>query len=53
MDDEADTGGAERAFAALRAEVAALRQAVEGQTALDYALTPGQLSRSCKRLACG
>ena len=43
MDDEADTGGAERAFAALRAEVAALRQAVEGQTAPDYALTLGAI----------
>ena len=43
MDDEADTGGAERAFEALRAEVAALRQAVEGQTAPDYALTLGAI----------
>jgi len=43
MDDEADTGSAERAFAALRAEVAALRQAVEGQTAPDYALTLGAI----------
>jgi len=43
MDDEADTGSAERAFAALRAEVAALRQAVEGQTAPDYALTLGTI----------
>src|SRR5258708_26339538 len=41
MDDETDTGGAERAFEALRAEVAALRQAVEGQTAPDYTLTLG------------
>jgi hypothetical protein len=43
MDDADDTGGAERAFAALRAEVAALRQAVEGQTAPDYALTLGAI----------
>jgi len=43
MDDEADTGGAERAFEALRAEVAALRQAVEGQAAPDYALTLGAI----------
>ena len=43
MDDEADTGSAERAFEALRAEVAALRQAVEGQTAPDYALTLGAI----------
>jgi hypothetical protein len=45
MDDEADTGGAERAFEALRAEVAALRQAVEGQSAPDYALTLGALAK--------
>ena len=43
MDDEADTGGAERAFEALRAEVAALRQALEGQTPPDYALTLGAI----------
>lgn len=43
MDDQADTGSAERAFAALRAEVAALCQAVEGQTAPDYALTLGAI----------
>jgi hypothetical protein len=43
MDDADDTGGAERAFAALRAEVAVLRQAVEGQTAPDYALTLGAI----------
>jgi hypothetical protein len=43
MDDETDTGGAERAFEALRAEVAALRQAVEGQTAPDYTLTLGAI----------
>ena len=45
MDDEADTGGAERAFEALRAEVAALRQAVEGQAAPDYALTLGAIAK--------
>jgi hypothetical protein len=43
MDDEADTGGAERAFEALRAEVAALRQAIEGQALPDYALTLGAI----------
>jgi hypothetical protein len=43
MDDEADTGSAERAFEALRAEVAALRQTIEGQTAPDYALTLGAI----------
>ena len=43
MDDADDTGSAERAFEALRAEVAALRQAVEGQTAPDYALTLGAI----------
>jgi len=43
MDDEADTGSAERAFEALRREVTALRQAVEGQTAPDYALTLGAI----------
>jgi hypothetical protein len=43
MDDADDTGGAERAFAALQAEVAALRQAVEGQAAPDYALTLGAI----------
>ena len=45
MDEEADTGGAERAFEALRAEVAALRQAVEGQAAPDYALTLGAIAK--------
>jgi Family of unknown function (DUF6118) len=45
MDDEADIGGAERAFEALRAEVAALRQAVEGQSAPDYALTLGAIAK--------
>ena len=48
MDDEADTGGAERAFAALRAEVAALRQAIEGQTAPDYALTLGAIVKELR-----
>ena len=43
MDDEADTGSAERAFEALRTEVAALRQAVERQAAPDYALTLGTI----------
>jgi Family of unknown function (DUF6118) len=45
MDDEADSGGAERGFEALRAEVAALRQAVEGQAAPDYALTLGAIAK--------
>ena len=45
MDDETDTGGAERAFEALRAEVAALRQAAERQTAPDYALTLGEIAK--------
>jgi len=45
MDDEADTGAAERAFEALRAEVTALRQAVAGQTAPDYALTLGAIAK--------
>jgi hypothetical protein len=44
MDDEADSGGAERAFEALRAEVATLRQTVEGQAAPDYALTLGAIA---------
>jgi hypothetical protein len=43
MDDADDTGSAERAFEALRAEVAALRQVVEGQAAPDYALTLGAI----------
>ena len=45
MNDDADSGGAERAFAALRAEVAALRQAVEGQSVPDYALTLGAMAK--------
>ena len=45
MDDADDTGSAERAFEALRAEVAALRQAIEGQTAPDYALTLGAIAK--------
>ena len=43
MDDEADTGGAERAFDALRGEVAALRQAIEGLVFPDCALTLGAI----------
>lgn len=43
MDDEADTGSAERAFDALRAEVAALRQAIDRQATPDYALTLGTI----------
>ena len=45
MNDDADSGGAERAFAALRAEVTALRQAVEGQSVPDYALTLGAMAK--------
>ena len=45
MDEDSDTGGAELAFEALRVEVAALRQAVEGQTAPDYALTLGVIAK--------
>jgi hypothetical protein len=45
MDDETDTGGAERAFEALRAEVTALRHAVAGQAAPDYALTLGAITK--------
>ena len=45
MDVEADSSAAERAFEALRAEVAALRQAVAGQTAPDYALTLGAIAK--------
>ena len=45
MDDEDDIGGAERAFEALRAEVTLLRQAVEGQSAPDYALTLGAIAK--------
>jgi len=51
MDDETDTGSAERAFAALRAEVAALRQAVEGQTAPDYALTLGAIVKELQAVS--
>jgi hypothetical protein len=43
MDEDADTAGAERAFDALRAEVASLRQAIDGQTVPDYALTLGAI----------
>ena len=50
MDEDADTGGAERAFEALRAEVAALRQAVEGQAAPDYALTLGVIAKELREV---
>jgi hypothetical protein len=43
MGEADDTGSAERAFEALRVEVAALRLAVEGQAAPDYALTLGAI----------
>ena len=45
MDNEADSGAAERAFEALRAEVAALRREIAGQTAPDYALTLGAIAQ--------
>ena len=51
MDEDADTGGAERAFEALRAEVAALRQVIEEQTAPDYALTLGAIARELETVA--
>jgi hypothetical protein len=51
MDEDADTGGAERAFEALRAEMAALRQAVEGQTAPDYALTLGVIAKELQEVS--
>jgi hypothetical protein len=44
-DEDADISGAERAFERLRAEVAALRQLVEGQTTPDYALTLGAIAK--------
>ena len=50
MEEDADTGGAERAFEALRAEVAALRQVVEGQTAPDYALTLGAIAKELQAI---
>src|SRR5487761_2248216 len=53
MDDAADAGAAERAFEALRAEVAALRQAVAGQTAPDYALTLGEIVKELQAVGEG
>jgi hypothetical protein len=50
MDEDADTGGAERAFEALRAEVAGLRQIVEGQTAPDYGLTLGAIAKELQAI---
>jgi hypothetical protein len=50
MGDEADTGGAERAFEALRMEVAALHRIVEGQTAPDYALTLGAIAKEMQAI---
>jgi hypothetical protein len=50
MDEDADTGGTERAFEALRAEVMALRQVVEGQTAPDYALTLGPIAKELQAI---
>ena len=50
MDEAADAGAAERAFEALRAEVAALRQAVAGQTTPDYALTLGEMAQTLAAL---
>lgn len=51
MDEDADTGGAERAFEALRAEVVALRQVIEEQAAPDYALTLGAIARELETVA--
>jgi hypothetical protein len=45
MDSEADTGGAERAFEALRAEVGSLRRMVEERAVPDYALTLGAIAK--------
>ena len=53
MEEDADTGGAERAFEALRAEVASLRRGIElayrqGEEAktVDYTLTLGQMMKT-------
>ncbi|MBW4091872.1 MAG: hypothetical protein HIU82_12315 [Proteobacteria bacterium] len=53
MDDEADAGAAERAFEALRAEVAALRREIatglrpeQGAPAVDYSLTLGEMAQT-------
>ena len=51
MDEDAGTDRAELAFEALRAEVAALRQAVEGQTAPDYALTLGAIAKELQEVS--
>jgi hypothetical protein len=45
MDSEADTGGAERAFEALRAEVSSLRRVIEERAVPDYALTLGAIAK--------
>jgi hypothetical protein len=45
MDSEADTGGAERAFEVLRAEVGSLRRVVEEREVPDYALTLGAIAK--------
>jgi hypothetical protein len=50
MEEDADNGDAERAFEALRAEVAALRQAIAGQTAPDYALTLGAIAKELQAI---
>jgi hypothetical protein len=53
MDNADDTGGAERAFAALRAEVRALRQVVEGLAAPDYSLTLGTIAKELQVVGAG
>ena len=45
MDEDAGHRRRRTAFEALRAEVAALRQVIEEQTAPDYALTLGAIAR--------
>ena len=57
MDDEADAGAAERAFEALRAEVAALRTGIElvsrqrqEAKGVDYSLTLGSMAKSLEML---
>ena len=53
MDDEADSSAAERAFEALRAEVAALRREFAGRPAaetVDYSPTLGAMAQSLEAL---
>src|SRR5215475_13861516 len=51
MEEDADTGGAERAFEALRAEVVSLRRGIElvcrqEAKTVDYTLTLGQMMKT-------